>query len=104
MKIKSWKENKILIALLIALVVIGSIVMNNFLSFLHIRDLIIDQIKENQDIKTKHAADSIENHIKLVQEELVTLSQFPLMEPLESPALPVPTLYGSRCYPQHVLS
>src|SRR3989344_1358570 len=83
MKIKSWKENKILIALLIALVVIGSIVMNNFLSFLHIRDLIIDQIKENQDIKTKHAADSIENHIKLVQEELVTLSQFPLMETLD---------------------
>ncbi|RME16504.1 MAG: DUF835 domain-containing protein [Bdellovibrio sp.] len=69
--------------ILASLIVLGIIIFTNILSFANIENVIINQLMENQRLETEFAANSIENHIKQVKDELVTLSKFPLMESLD---------------------
>lgn len=80
---KIVKSNKLLIIILVSLLIIGAVILANFLSFSNIEDLIISQLKDNQLTETEHAASQIETHIMQVKDELVTLSKFPLMEALD---------------------
>ncbi len=77
------KSNRLLVVLLISLVIIGIMILTNFLSFSNIERLSINQLKENQLIKTEQAAFQIESHVLQVRDELVTLSKFPIMETLD---------------------
>jgi|TARA_B100001971_G_scaffold68437_1_gene63006 hypothetical protein len=79
-RVKILKSNKLLLITLISLVIIGSIILVNYLSFSDIEEVIINQLKENQLIKTEHIASQTENHILQVKDELITLSKFPVME------------------------
>lgn len=69
--------------MLISLVIIGIVILTNFLSFSNIEKLIVNQLNENQLTETEFAANQIENHILQVKDELVTLSKFPVMETLD---------------------
>ena len=82
-RVKILKSNKLLLIVLISLVIIGSIILVNYLSFSDIEEVITNQLKENQLIKTEHIASQTENHILQVKDELITLSKFPVMETLD---------------------
>jgi hypothetical protein len=69
--------------MLISLVIIGLVILTNFFSFSNIEKIIINQLKENQLMKTEHAASQLESHILQVKDELITLSKFPVMENLD---------------------
>ena len=83
MGVRLVKENRVLIAVLIALVIIGVVIHSNYLSFLTLESTITNQLRENQQIKTEHIASQIENHIRQVKEEITTLSKFPVIENLD---------------------
>jgi len=70
--------------LILSLIVIGGVILTNFISFSNIEKTIIEQVKENQFTKTKHAANQIESHVLQVKDELVTLSKFPVIGELNS--------------------
>ena len=76
------KSNKLVIIILISLVIIGGIILINFLSFSRIDILIINQLRENQLIETEYAASQIESHIRQIKDELITISKFPVIETL----------------------
>ena len=80
---KIVKENKSLMVILISLVIIGAVILTNFISFSGVEDTLISQMANNQQIKTEYAASQIEEHIRQVKEELTTLSKFPVMETLD---------------------
>lgn len=77
---KSVKSNKLLIMIIISLVIVGIIILINFFSFSRIDEIVTDQLRENQLIKTEYAANKIESHIKQVKDELITISKFPIVE------------------------
>lgn len=79
----SVKANRLLIVLMISLIVIAAVILTNFFSFNKIEDIIIGQLRENQLIKTEHAAAQIESHIRQVKDELTTLTRFPIMDTLD---------------------
>jgi DNA-binding MarR family transcriptional regulator len=83
MSAKLVKENKILIIVLVSLVIVGIVILTNFLSFASIESTIINQLIDNQQIKTEYAASKIESHIYEVRDELTTFSKFPIMETLD---------------------
>ncbi|MBR9699340.1 DUF835 domain-containing protein [Candidatus Woesearchaeota archaeon] len=80
MREKLVKGNGPFLIAFISLVVIGVVILTNFISFSNIERVITDQIKENQLTETEHAAGRMENHIIQVKDELVTLSKFPLTD------------------------
>ncbi len=80
---KIGKGHKALLLLLSSLVIIGIILGVNLLSFARAEKVILNQLKENQLIKTESAAMLIEDHIARVKNELLTLSRFPTMETLD---------------------
>ncbi|MDP7180590.1 MAG: DUF835 domain-containing protein [Candidatus Woesearchaeota archaeon] len=77
------KSNRLLIIILLSLVIIGAAIITNLLSFSNIEDLIIEQLKETQQIETEHAASQIESHILQIKDELITLSKFPIKEKID---------------------
>ncbi len=77
------KENKVLIITLLALIVLGIVIITNFISFSGIQSTVINQLHNKQQIETEYAASQIENHIYQVRDELTTLSKFPVMESLD---------------------
>ena len=83
MGVKLVKGNKRLIILLISLIMIGAVMLTNFLSFSSVETTVINQFKEKQQIETDYAASQIENHIYQVRDELTSLSRFPIMETVD---------------------
>lgn len=69
--------------MLVSLIIIGAVILINLLSFSNIDELIVNQLKENQLIKTKNVANQIEDHILQVRDELITLTKFPAIETLD---------------------
>ncbi len=80
---KLVKSNKLLLIMFVSLIIIGFLTLSNFLSFINIQKIIIEQLKENQLTEVEHAAGRMENHILEVKNELITLSKFPVMETLD---------------------
>ncbi len=83
MSVKSVKENKILLIVLASFIIIGAVILTNFLSFSSIESAVVDQLIDNQQTKTEFAASQIEAHVYQVREEITTLSKFPIMETLD---------------------
>lgn len=83
MGVKLVKGNKRLIFLLVSLIIIGVVMLTNFLSFSSVETTVINQFKEKQQIETEYAASQIENHIYQVRDELTALSRFPIMETVD---------------------
>jgi len=83
MTVKSVKSNKLLYVMLFSLVVIGLVILTNYLSFLDSENLLIEQLKREQSTETEFAATRIEIHILQVKDELVTLTKFPIMDSLD---------------------
>jgi predicted transcriptional regulator/uncharacterized protein YlzI (FlbEa/FlbD family) len=81
---KLVKGNKLWIVVLATLVITGTVIWVNYLSFVEIQGLLITQIKENQLSQTRSAADQIEAHSYQLQDEIVTLTKFPRIDKLSS--------------------
>ena len=64
-----------MLILVISLLVIGGVLLSNFISFSNIEQIIVDQLKDQQEIETDHATILIDNHIRQVQSELIALSK-----------------------------
>ena len=64
-----------MLILVISLLVIGGVLLSNFISFSNIEQIIVDQLKDQQEIETDHATILIDNHIRQVQSELIALRQ-----------------------------
>ena len=77
------KSNKLIVVILVSLIIIGIVILTDFISFLNIQKIIVNQLKENQLIETEHAANQIEDHVLRVKDELITLSKFPIIEALD---------------------
>ena len=76
------KSTRILIGVFIALLLLAGATMANYSSFLKLRQVILGQVMDNQLIETTHVAAEIEDHVKQVRDELVTLTKFPIITAL----------------------
>ena len=74
MKVTISKDVKLLLVLMAALLVVGILILSNFLSSAHIEQVVSDLIIENQVTETAHAAGRAEHHILSLRDELVALS------------------------------
>lgn len=82
MGVKIVKSNRLLVITLISSILIGAVILTNLISFSNIERIIINQLKDNQLIETEYAVNQIETHVMRVEDELVTLSKFPVIETL----------------------
>ena len=83
MREKIGKNRKLFIVMIISFGIIAAVIASNFLSFSNVEDILVEQLQENQLIKTQHATNQIESHVAELSEELVTFSKFPSMETLD---------------------
>ncbi len=84
MGVKLVKENRVMIIILISLIIIGTIILTDFLSFSSIKSTVINQLKDKQQIETEYMTSQIENHVYQVRDELTTISKFPIIEALNT--------------------
>lgn len=77
------KSNRLLLVILVSLIILGAVILTDFISFSNIQKTIVSQLRENQMTETEYAASQIETHIIQVKDELVTLSKFPVMESID---------------------
>jgi len=82
MKEKIVKNNKLLLLVLGSMVLLGIIILSNFISFGNMEKIMLEQLIENQITQTKFVSSQIESHITQVRDEILTLSQFPVMNNL----------------------
>ena len=83
MGVKLVKENRVLTIVLVSLLIVGVIMLINFISFFSIESTFTNQLMDNQQVRAEHAASQIEGHVRQVKEELTALSKFPIMETLD---------------------
>ena len=68
---------KIMVVLSLLLLALAVVIIANYRTFAHIEGIVVDQLKERQEIETDHATTLISQHIHSVEMELTTLSKFP---------------------------
>lgn len=81
---KIGKDGKLLILLMVSLIIVGLIILSNFLSFSKFQEVLVDQLRDQQLTETEHVAGRMEIHILQAKDELVTLSKFPEIEDIDA--------------------
>ena len=76
------KGKGFLFVVLSGLFITGIILILNILSFSKIQDGLVSQVTETQLVEVQRAASQIESHIIQVRDELLTLSNLPVLESL----------------------
>ena len=74
------QDRRLFLIIILSLVIVAIVITANLFSLKKMEQLTLNQLLDNQAVKTKFAASEIEAHVQKVQEELVTLSKSPSLD------------------------
>lgn len=76
---RTKRSTYLIVMLSIALLIVASITLANYLSFRNIEDNFLDEIVDKQLLKNEHSVREMQIYIKNLQDEITTLSKFPII-------------------------